>query len=162
MGASGRNDWPQSMSWLRKKTCKNAVDECDAYASIKSRFGRKAPCPQERKLGVLAGGFESGRSFPASQPPHPEFFYRPKTVSKSRPVWWCFRNHHSSDARISYLIRFPMNCPPSEDGFLFISSRFELLQSGVIALCFPFGPHYAPWFPFVLRLCSAWRRSWEY
>ena len=35
------------------------------------------------------------------------------------------------DARISCLIRFPMNCPPSEDGFLFISSRFELLQSGV-------------------------------
>ena len=80
---------------------------------------------------MLAGGFESGRSFPASQPPHPEFFYRPKAVSKSRPVWWCFRIHHSSDARISYLIRFPMNCPPSEDDFLFISSRFELLQSGV-------------------------------
>ena len=35
------------------------------------------------------------------------------------------------DARISCLIRFPMNCPPSEDDFLFISSRFELLQSGV-------------------------------
>ena len=35
------------------------------------------------------------------------------------------------DARISCLIRFLMNRPPSEDDFLFISSRFELLQSGV-------------------------------
>ena len=40
----------------------------------------------ERKLGVLAGGFESSRSFPASQPPHPKSFPRPKTVSKFRPV----------------------------------------------------------------------------
>ena len=53
---------------------------------MKSRFGRMTPCPQERKLGVLAGGFESGRSFPASQPPHPKSFDRPRTVSKSRPV----------------------------------------------------------------------------
>ena len=35
------------------------------------------------------------------------------------------------DARTSYLIRFLMLRPPSEDGFLFISSRFELLQSSV-------------------------------
>ena len=37
--------------------------------------------------------------------------------------------------------------PPSEDGFLFISSRFELLQSGAIALRFPYGPHTPPGFP---------------
>ena len=35
------------------------------------------------------------------------------------------------DARTSCLIRFLMLRPPSEDGFLFISSRFELLQSSV-------------------------------
>lgn len=35
------------------------------------------------------------------------------------------------DARISCLIRFLMFRLPSEDGFPFTSSRFELLQSGV-------------------------------
>ncbi|GIS44289.1 MAG: hypothetical protein Ct9H90mP16_13590 [Candidatus Poseidoniales archaeon] len=92
------DEWvrPEDMTGLRHSRClrkclQNAVDIHIAYASIKSRFGRKAPCPQERKLGVLAGGFESGRSFPASQPPHPEFFYRPKTVSKSR--WFGVLSH---------------------------------------------------------------------
>ena len=35
------------------------------------------------------------------------------------------------DARVSYLTRFLMRRPPSEDGFLFTSSRFGLLRSGV-------------------------------
>ena len=51
---------------------------------------------------------------------------------------------------------------PSEDGFLFTSSRFGLLRSGVPAWCFPCGPHLAPWLSSVLRLCSTWRGSWEY
>ena len=51
---------------------------------------------------------------------------------------------------------------PSEDGFLFTSSRIGLLRSGVPAWCFPFGPHLAPWLPSILRLCSTWRGSWEY
>ena len=162
MGSSRANDRPTRINWRIRKSAQIGTGNAYAYGSMKSRIRKMALCPQERKLGVLAGGFESSRSFPASQPPHPKSFPRPKTVSKSRPVWWCFRIRHSSDARISCLFRFLMNRPPSEDGFLFTGSRFELLQSGVIALCFPFGPHYAPWFPFVLRLCSAWRRSWEY
>ena len=121
-----------------------------------------APCPQERKLGVLAGGFESSRSFPASQPPHPKSFPRPKTVSKSRPGRPMFA-HLSSLRRPSQLPdRFLMRRPPSEDGFLFTSSRFGLLRSGVLAGRFPCGPHLAPWLSSVLRLCSAWRGSWEY
>ena len=72
--------------WHLRKCSQNALLNCFAYGSMKSRFGRMASCPQERKLGVLAGGFESGRSFPASQPPHPKSFRRPKAVSKSRSV----------------------------------------------------------------------------
>ena len=124
---------------------------------MKSRFGRMAPCPQERKLGVLAGGFESSRSFPTSQPPHPKSFPRPKTVSKSRPGRPMFA-HLSSLRRPSQLPdRFLMRRPPSEDGFLFTSSRFGLLRSGVLAGRFPCGPHLAPWLSSVLRLCSTWR-----
>ena len=72
--------------WRFPKCRQNGLQNGFADGSMKSRFGRMTPCPQERKLGVLAGGFESGRSFPASQPPHPKSFARPKTVSKSRPV----------------------------------------------------------------------------
>ena len=87
MGSSRRNDWAPCLSILVfLKESPNRLGWHFAYAIINSRFRRKTPCPQVRKLGVLAGGFESSRSFPASQPPHPESFPRPKTVSKSRPV----------------------------------------------------------------------------
>jgi hypothetical protein len=66
------------------------------------------------------------------------------------------------DARVSYLPRFLMCRPQSEDCFLSTSSWSGLLLPGVQALCFPCGPHIAPWLSSVLRLCSAWRGSWEY
>jgi hypothetical protein len=87
MGSSRRNDWAARLGILVfLKESSNRLEGHLAYAIINSRFRRKTPYPQERKLGVLAGGFESSRSFPASQPPHPKSFPRPKTVSKSRPV----------------------------------------------------------------------------
>ena len=88
---------------------------------MKSRFGRMAPCPQERKLGVLAGGFESSRSFPTSQPPHPKSFPRPKTVSKSRPGRPMF-------AHLSPLRR-PSQLPDSlADASSAVRRRFSLHQ----------------------------------
>ena len=43
----------------------------------------------------------------------------------------CLHTCRPLDARVSYLTRFLMRRPPSEDGFLFTSSRFGLLRSGV-------------------------------
>ena len=88
---------------------------------MKSRFGRMTPYPQERKLGVLAGGFESSRSFPASQPPHPESFPRPKTVSKSRPVRLVFAHLPS--------LRRPDQFPvPLPDASSAVRRRFSFHQ----------------------------------
>jgi hypothetical protein len=41
------------------------------------------------------------------------------------------RTFRPLDTRVSYLSRIPMRCLPPEGGFLFTSSRFGLLRSGV-------------------------------
>ena len=86
MGSSRANDRSTRINWRIRKSAQIGTGNAYAYGSMKSRISKMALCPQERKLGVLAGGFESSRSFPASQPPHPKSFPRPKTVSKFRPV----------------------------------------------------------------------------
>jgi len=89
------------------------------HVSIKRRFGRKAPYPQGRKLGVLAGGFESSRSSPASQTPRRYPFTARKrfpntvrvgTVPKHRPSLWTLGQ---------LPVRFLWLCPMPEDIFLF-------------------------------------------
>ena len=56
-----------------------------------------------------------------------------RLCSKPRSGWHGARTHRAfpQDARVSFLIRFLMRRPPSEDDFLFTCSRIGLLRSGV-------------------------------
>jgi len=87
-----------------------------------------------------------------------------RLCSKPRSGWHGYANApcRPLDARDSCLPRFLMRRLLPEGSFLFTSSRFGLLRSGVSTRCFPCGLHLVPWFPSVLRLCSTWRGSWEY
>ena len=56
-----------------------------------------------------------------------------RLCSKPRSGWHGARTHRAfpQDARVSFLTRFLVRRPPSEDDFLFTCSRIGLLRSGV-------------------------------
>ena len=102
-----------------------------ASAIINSRFRRKTPCPQRGSWECwLAGSNRVDLSPPASlriRNPSPVRRRFPNPGRFDR----CLRTFRPLDTRVSYLSRFLMCRPPPEGGFLFTSSRFGLLRSGV-------------------------------
>jgi len=89
--------------------------------------------PPGEGVGSTDWRFESSRSLPTSQPPHRSPF-RHLTILFQTSIGlarYADAPCRPLDALISYLIRFLMRRLPSEDGFLFTSSRLGLLRTSV-------------------------------
>ena len=89
--------------------------------------------PPGEGVGSTDWRVESSRSLPTSQPPHRSPF-RHLTILFQTSIGlarYADAPCRPLDALISYLIRFLMRRLPSEDGFLFTSSRLGLLRTSV-------------------------------